>query len=477
MSFTSPLYYFFLAVSLIIYFNVPARYRGYLLLFSSYIFYISFNPRFIIFILVTTFVSYFCARKMALTANENHRKAALAFALLVELSLLGLTKYWNPVAFSTGLMSPLEILVPLGISFYTFQSMGYLMDVYRKEITPELSFPKYALFLSFFPHLIAGPIEPAQHFLPQLSQEKTYCSKAVAFGIILVLYGLFKKLVIADNLNTVVDLVFENPRDHFGSSVAFATLLARYQIYCDFSGYTDIALGSAMMFGFKLTRNFDRPFFSTSISEYWKRWHMSLSNWIKNYIFYPLITTPIARMGFSALMIITFLVLGLWHGLTFNFVFYGLIQGVLIVLDAKTRDFRQNFYRWSGLINHSKLLNSTCILVTFFFIVVPPTLLFRSPNFTTSMIMIHNLIEKPWSFSDLIFISKSYYLIESLKIAVLGIVIMEFLDWIHKTKINVAELLWNKSHKLIYLSAFIIFLIIIIFGKLNSESNFIYAQF
>lgn len=477
MSFTSPLYYIFLALSLFIYINVPLRYRSYLLLASSYIFYISFNPRFIIFILITTVVSFFCAQLMASSGTKKIRKLALFFAVSVELFLLTLTKYWNPLAQSTNFLSPIDILVPLGISFYTFQSMGYLFDVYRNEIKAESSFPKYALFLSFFPHLLAGPIEPAQNFLPQISADRIFNSRTLSFGVMLILFGLFKKLVIADNLSTFVKLVFNNPNEHYGLSIAVATILARYQIYCDFSGYTDIALGSAMMFGFKLTPNFNRPFFSTSITEYWKRWHISLSNWIKNYIFYPLITTPASRLGLSGLIIITFLILGLWHGLTYNFILYGLIQGTLIAIDAKTKKIRQQFYIKTGIINFPRVLNFLCILVTFFFIIVPPTIFFWSNSFSTSMILVTHLFEKSWSLSDLTFISQNYSVLSSLAIAVLGIVIMEFVDWIHKTKFSLSNFIWEKSQITFYFITAALLIVIIICGKIDSDSNFIYMRF
>lgn len=477
MSFTSSIYYLFLAFSVLLYFGVPLKWRPYLLLISSYVFYLSFNPRYIAFILTTTLVSYFSARVINAGASEKSKKAALFFALFTELMLLGLTKYWNPLAQATGIFSPLNILIPLGISFYTFQSIGYIFDVYRGKIKAELNFARYALFLSFFPHLLAGPIEPAQHFLPQIQQPKPFESKAVAFGIMLILTGLFKKLVIADRLGPIVNLVFEYPKEHFGLGIAFTTLLARYQIYCDFSGYTDIAIGSAIMFGFKLTENFNRPFFAGSISEYWRRWHMSLSTWIKNYIFYPLITSPASRLGFSGLIILTFLVLGLWHGGTINFLIYGLLQGIFIVIDAKTKIFRHYFYQRSGLNRYPRLLSTVCISVTFFFIIVPPTLFFRSTQFSASVILIKNLMAQSWSLADLNFISRSNYLLQNLLIGGVAIIIFELVDWIQKTKFNIAEYLWSK-HIWIFCTTMILFLLLIIlFGKIESNSGFIYTQF
>ncbi|MBY0553682.1 hypothetical protein K2P97_04080 [bacterium] len=271
MSFISTSYYLFLALTTIAYFQAPQKFKICILLIASYIFYLSFNPRYIVFILITTGVSFFCARIMESSNNKNKRLMALFGALLVEFLLLFTTKYWNNLSLATGWMNPLNIIVPLGISFYTFQTVGYLFDVYRKQIEAEKNIINYAAFLSFFPHLLAGPIEPSQNFLPQIKKPVDFNYTQMAFGILLISVGLFKKLVIADTLAPIIDIVFQTPAEHKGAAIGLTAFLARYQIYCDFSGYTDIALGSAQILGFKLMQNFNRPFFSTSATQYWQR--------------------------------------------------------------------------------------------------------------------------------------------------------------------------------------------------------------
>ncbi len=462
---------------MVIYFNIPVRWRIYLLLIANYIFYLSFNPRYIIFILTTTIVSYSSAYIMNFTQSEKVKKCALVFALVVELILLGMTKYWNPIMESTGWLSPIKILIPLGISFYTFQTIGYLFDVYRENLKAELSFPKYAMFLSFFPHLLAGPIEPAQHFLPQLSETMKFEYKRLAFAILLILVGLFKKLVIADRLGPVVNLVFDAPKDHHGLAIVMATILARYQIYCDFSGYTDIALGSAMMFGYKLTLNFNRPFFAKSISEYWRRWHISLSQWIRDYVFYPLLSTPFSILGANGLVLLTFFILGLWHGGTINFLFYGLTQGILIIIDSKTKSLRTRFYHKMGLNNFPKILNATAISFTFFFLVVPPTLLFRATHFSDTKILLSNLTNQSWSRIDLAFLFKSEYLLESLIIALVGIFLLELMDWIQKTQFDLAEYIYSKPKSLLIFIITALLFSILIFGMIEDHTQFIYTRF
>lgn len=476
MSFTSPLYYLFLALSVTIYFSLAPRWRPYLLIVSSYVFYLSFNPGSVIFILSTTLVSYFCARSMTQASSQGQKKLALGLALAVEIFLLSLTKYWNPVAEASGLLSPIDILIPLGISFYTFQSIGYLFDVYNGTIKAELNFTRYALFLCFFPHLLAGPIEPAQNFLPQLRENKSYDKKAIALGALFIMTGLFKKLVIADRFGPIVKLVFENPGEHKGMGIALATILARYQIYFDFSGYTDIALGSAMMFGFKLTSNFNRPFFSRSIVEYWRRWHISLSSWIRNYIFYPMLTTSVSKIGVSGIVLLTFLILGLWHGATVNFIIYGLIQGVLVIADHKTKSLRLRFYQKSCLNQFPNVLSTLNILITFFILIVPPTIFFRSSHLSEALLLIKNVSIYPWRISDLGFLLHDNLMVNSLMISLSSLVVVELVDWVQKKRFNLAEFVVAKAI-LFYLVLMLFFIAILGLGIFDSNSMFIYTKF
>jgi alginate O-acetyltransferase complex protein AlgI len=477
MSFTSLQYYAFLALSVLVYHVLSARARGYFLLLASYVFYLSFEPMAIFFILATTVVSYSASLVMSTTQSSVKKMIALGFALLVELTFLGLTKYYNSLALSTGQFSPIKILIPLGISFYTFQTIGYLFDVYRGHLLAEKNFFRFALFLSFFPHLLAGPIEPAQHFLPQLSEEKTFDHKLMIFGVLLILVGLFKKLIIADRIGMIVNLVYDNPADYQGAGIAIATLLARYQIYADFSGYTDIALGSAMLFGFKLSPNFNRPFSATSISEYWKRWHMSLSTWIRNYIFFPLIASPMSLLGVPVLVLMTFLILGVWHGGTLNFIIYGLIQGGLIVLDYQTQNLRARLFEKLGFNRHPSLFKAACVSFTFLVLVVPPTLFFRAVQFSDAKILLHNLFAHSWSLTDLEFIPRSSFLIQCLKIALPAIFVYEFGHWFHSQKMHLGEFIFQRPMVVFYTVVFFALIVLAVFGFFEMSSSFIYTRF
>ena len=476
MSFISLPYYLFLALVLVMTLNSPRNWRTSILIGASLLFYLSFNAYYIGFIVNTVVVSYLAARIIDSQRPVWARKAALLFSVLIELALLFVTKYWNPIAASTNLLNPINILVPLGISFYSFQSIGYVLDVYRGKISAEKNFGKYALFVSFFPHLLAGPIEPAHHFIPQLYKNIEVNKRMLCTGALLILAGLFKKLVVADNLGPLVDLVFNNPDNYKGAPVAFAVLLAKYQIYADFSGYTDIALGSALMFGFELVPNFNRPFFSKNITEYWNRWHMSLSAWIKNYIFYPLLSTPATVLGAKGLAILTFLILGLWHGGTYNFLIYGFIQGVLIALDSATKKTRLKLYKSTGLTRFPKLLNALAILFTFLVLVVPPTLFFRAADFPMALKLIHNM-NTPWKMEQFQFVFNSEVLSHGLLTALLGIIAFETIDWIQKTKFNLTDAICKRSTLVFYVLAFFFLMIIFVFGKFESGSSFIYTQF
>jgi alginate O-acetyltransferase complex protein AlgI len=475
MAFTSPFYYIFLLLTAVVAFHSPKGIRTTILLLASYAFYCSYDPRYIFFILTTTVTGYAAAHVMDRARAEKTRTLALTFAIAVELALLGFTKYWNPLATATNWFGTLAILVPLGISFYTFQSIGYLVDVHRRTIEVERNPARYALFLSFFPHLLAGPIEPARHFLPQLQSPPLYDSKRAWFGVMLIAVGLFKKFVIADRVAPVVALVFGNPAQHGGLGSAIGILLARYQIYADFSGYTDIALGSAQILGYRLTQNFHRPFFADSISDYWRRWHISLSQWIRDYVFFPAATTPLAGLGVPGLLVFTFVILGLWHGASINFLIYGLWQGVFVALDVTTKRVRSRFYEACGLTRFPKLLRTICIAVTFFLLVVPPTLFFRAANFPTSLTLLHALAQ-PWRLSDLSFVMSNQYLREGLGIAVAGIFGLELMDW-WQEKWDLQQRIWAISRWLFAAAAGAVLLATLMFGFFAENVPFIYMRF
>ena len=355
MLFNSLGFAIFLPVIFVIYWALPFRFRYIALLIASYYFYMSWNPKYVLLILLTTAVSYGCALAVEKTVKTSPRRARFYMwtALLVSLGVLFFFKYFNFVsnsicsllsAFSIKL-SPftVDFMLPVGISFYTFQSLSYVIDVYRGEVSPQRNFLKYALYISFFPQLVAGPIERTRNLMPQLFEERPFDEKKAVLGLRLMLVGFIKKLVLSDTLARYVDLVFDNVHYYFGLTFIMAAILFTFQIYCDFSGYSDIAIGCARLFNIDLMKNFDSPYMSTSIRQFWRRWHISLSTWFRDYVYIPLGGSRVsgARHVFNSM--VTMLVSGLWHGANWTFVVWGGLHGLYQVIEGALKKGRLGF--------------------------------------------------------------------------------------------------------------------------------------
>ena len=292
-------------------------------------------------------------------ATGARKKALLGVSLTVNLGLLFSFKYYNLinstfVAMMAGFgvdwpLPESNLLLPVGISFYTFQTIGYTVDVYRGTQAPERHLGRFALYVSYFPQLVAGPIERAHRLLPQLRQEHRFDTARVASGLRLMGWGMFKKVVVADRLAVVVDAIYSAPSDHSGPMVVLATCLFGYQVYCDFSGYSDIAIGAARVMGVKLSLNFDQPYLSRSITEFWRRWHISLMSWFRDYVYFPLGGSRHGEAIAMTNIVIVFALSGIWHGASWTFLAWGVLNGVLLVVDRATRDHREGWAQASGL--------------------------------------------------------------------------------------------------------------------------------
>lgn len=286
--------------------------------------------------------------------EPSYRKWILLVTLLFNVGILFVFKYYNFFndslrtalnIFNISYNAPtLKLLLPVGISFYTFQVISYLADVYKGEQGAERHFGHFAVFVAFFPKLVAGPIERARNLLPQFYEKQEFDYQRASDGLKLIGWGLFKKMVIADRVAVYVNQVYNNPGDYTGAPVAMATVFYAIQVYCDFSGYTDIARGSALILGFRLMENFNRPYFSKSISEFWRRWHISLSSWLEDYIYTPILIKK-RDWGLTAIifsLLVTFITCGLWHGANWTFVIWGLLHGVMLSLEVVTRKNEKN---------------------------------------------------------------------------------------------------------------------------------------
>lgn len=342
MVFDSYSYFIFFFLVFFLYKKQPHRQQNILLLVASYVFYSFWSINFLSLILLSTLIDYGCGIQLDKCSNETIRKRWLYFSLLVNLGFLGFFKYYNffidSVSSSLVLfgfqpnLSLLTILLPVGISFYTFQTMSYIIDIYYRRLKPTKDFIDFSLFVAFFPQLVAGPIERASALLPQIKQNRKLSSTKFKSGLMLILFGLFKKVVIADNLAIMANPIFDNP-----STQGLETLIGIYaftiQIYCDFSGYTDMARGSARILGFELMPNFNHPYLATSPQDFWRRWHISLSNWLKDYVYIPLGGNKNNKIFVTSRnLMITMLLGGLWHGAATHFVIWGGYQGTLLIL-------------------------------------------------------------------------------------------------------------------------------------------------
>jgi len=343
MLFNSLLFLIFFPCVFVLYYALPFRFRKYMLLAASYYFYMCWKPEFIVLILFSTLVDYFCGLGMA--RYPRRKKWLLAVSLVMNLGLLFFFKYLNFFgetltalcrAVSIPFSAPaLNIILPVGISFYTFQTLSYTIDVYRGRLKPERDFITFALFVSFFPQLVAGPIEKASNLLPQLKVEHPFDYKNVTWGAKLMVWGFFKKMVVADQLAVlIVDPVYLHLGDYEGGILVVATCAFAFQIYCDFGGYSDIARGCARMMGVDLMVNFKSPyFFSHSIGNYWQRNHISLSQWFTEYVYIPLGGSRKGRIKQYWFTTITFFLSGLWHGAEWSFVVWGLLQALYLNLE------------------------------------------------------------------------------------------------------------------------------------------------
>jgi alginate O-acetyltransferase complex protein AlgI len=325
--FNSLAFFVFFPIVVAAYFITPLRARWIVLLLASWFFYAWWRPEYIVLLLVSTTVDYTVGRLLGREERPSRRKLYLGASLAVNLGMLFFFKYLG--FFSGGRFS---IVLPVGISFYTFQTIGYGLDVYRKKYEPEKSFGRFALFVSFFPHLVAGPIMRAPALLPQFHTAKKWDFDRVVSGLGWMAWGMFKKVVIADRAAHFVTAVYGDPTRFQGATVIFATYLFAFQIYCDFSGYSDIAVGAARVFGIELMQNFDRPYVAATIPEFWRRWHISLSTWFFDYVYLPLGGNRVGRARLFLNVAVVFLLSGLWHGASWTFVLWGAFHGALMIL-------------------------------------------------------------------------------------------------------------------------------------------------
>ncbi len=350
MLFGSLEFYIFILAVFSCWLLCPCRYRWIVLLTASYIFYFFWKPWYCLILFFCTLATWLAGNKIAALEGSHRKKSFLVLAIAVNLAPLLFFKYFNffndsfAAIFSLGKINypipHLDILLPIGISFYSFQAISYCVDIYQKKIKPECHAGHFALYLSFFPKLISGPIERGANLLPQLREGKPFSSSLFLSGVQLFFWGLFKKVVIADRLGMYVDMVFSHPQDYWGKTAILAAWFFALQIYCDFSAYTDMAIGCGRIFGIELSRNFNFPYLARSVTEFWQRWHITLTSWFRDYVYIPLGGNRVAVGRFAINIMAVFVLSGLWHGAAWTFIFWGGLHGFFYLIEKTTSSVR-----------------------------------------------------------------------------------------------------------------------------------------
>ena len=459
--------------------NKNLKLQNFLIVISSYIFYGWWDWRFLSLILFSTIVDFSVGLMLSKEENETKRKAFLWTSILVNLGFLGFFKYYNffidnfttAFSFFGNEIQPnsLNIILPVGISFYTFQTLSYTIDVYRKKLEPTKDFIAFSAFVSFFPQLVAGPIERATNLLPQFYKRRTFDYNKAIDGMRQILWGLFKKIVIADNCAEYANIIFNNSSDYSGSTLVLGAIFFTFQIYGDFSGYSDIAIGTSRLFGFNLKQNFAFPYFSRDIAEFWRRWHISLSTWFRDYLYIPLGGSRGGTWNKIRNIFLIFIVSGFWHGANWTFIIWGGLNALYFLPLLVLNKNRQHLEIVANEKNLPTFKEFFQILITFG-LTVFAWIFFRAENIKHAINYISQI------FSNSLFTFPIYDKDDYAKPIFLLILIFIIIEWFgRKQEYAIANLSLLK-HK-VFRYAFYYAIIFIIFWFGGEQQEFIYFQF
>ncbi len=491
MLFNSLEFLLFFPIVTILYFVIPYRFRWALLLVASCYFYMAFKPIYILILGFTILIDYYAGIYIEKSTGQK-RKYYLILSLIANIGVLAIFKYFNFLNLNLtwllegfSLKNPvpfLQILLPIGLSFHTFQAMSYTIEVYRGNQKAEHHFGIYALYVMFYPQLVAGPIERPQNVLHQFRENYDFDYQRVTDGLKLMAWGMFKKVVIADRLSVMVNYVYNDPYEQKGIPLLVATACFSIQIFCDFSGYSDIALGSAEVMGFKLMKNFDRPYYSKTISEFWKRWHISLSTWFRDYLYITLGGNRVSKWRREYNLFIVFLVSGIWHGASWNFVIWGGIHGFYLVFANQTAVFRNKIVEVIGL---TKLPNFYKIIqiITIFCLTSFAWIFFRARDFKSAWYIATNLFADLGNQLQLIgnkeFIEKNIFLgqgVTNFAMVLFALIVLEIMHILQRGQ-SLREVLNQKPLLVRWVLYYGIVMAILFLGMYDAPVQFIYFQF
>lgn len=479
MLFNSLEFAIFFPIVAALYFLLPQRLRTFHLLVASCIFYMAFIPAYILILALTIVIDYAAGIYLERTTGKL-RRLVLWISIVTTCAILFVFKYFYFFTdsmiglvglFGWQLTGPtIQIILPIGLSFHTFQSLSYVVEVYREKQKAERNFITYATFVMFFPQLVAGPIERPQNLLHQFYEKHVFDYDRVASGLKRMAWGFFKKLVVADRLALYVNDVYAAPQTHNGLQLTVATVFFAYQIYCDFSGYSDIAIGSARVLGFRLMENFNTPYYAGSISEFWQRWHISLSSWFRDYVYIPLGGNRVSRPRWYGNLLATFALSGLWHGASWTYVIWGVLNGIYLVGGVITKQMQNRIFQFLGMFEANCFRKAICVAITFI-LVCAGWVVFRAKDLSDAW-HIYTHFWKGWDWGA---IRTEHLGLRQLVVAVFSIVTLELLQML-QGRISMSELLAERSLTLrwsVYLGCV---LVLVLFGVFRS-GQFIYFQF
>jgi D-alanyl-lipoteichoic acid acyltransferase DltB (MBOAT superfamily) len=480
MLFNSLEFLVFFPLVVALYFGLPQRARTPMVLVASCVFYMAFIPAYIAILLVTILIDYFAGIWLERVSGP-HRRWLLLVSILATCAVLFVFKYFNfffdsatgfAALFGWTLPRPaLAIILPIGLSFHTFQSLSYVVEVYYRRQKAEHNFLVYATYVMFFPQLVAGPIERPQNLLHQFRECHRWDYARVTSGLRRMALGFFKKVVIADRLALYVNDVYAAPSHFNGLQLTIATLFFAYQIYCDFSGYSDIAIGSARVLGFDLMENFRTPYYSRSIGEFWHRWHISLSTWFRDYLYIPLGGSRVSRSRWYMNVLVTFAVSGLWHGASWTYVVWGALNGGYLVVGMLTQPFRERMYALVGLSRDS-FIRSGVALVTTFVLTCLAWIVFRAATLQDAWYVATHLWQG-WNLSE---IRTEQFLLRQMPIALGSIALLELIQLLQRRRRSLSELLATRP-LVIRWPVYAAFVLAVVLFGVYRKSQFIYFQF
>lgn len=497
MNFNSYEFLLFFPIVTVLYWAIPKKVRYIWLLLCSYLFYMCWSPKYALLLLASTLITYFSglALEWAKDNVEGHRKAnvkkmIVCLSVVLNMGILFFFKYFNlAINIMNGILAhtnrpehfkTLEIMLPVGISFFTFQALSYTVDVYRDEVYAEKNFFRYALYVSFFPQLVAGPIERSKSLLRQLANPIPVNFEKARDGFLLMLWGYFLKIVLADRIAIIVDTVYDSWWEYSGWYYIVATVFFSIQIYCDFAGYSTIARGAAEILGITLMENFDAPYISKNVSEFWRRWHISLTSWFRDYLYIPLGGNKKGRLRKYINCMVVFLASGLWHGASIHFIVWGGINGLYQILGDLMSSIRRNAVKVLGLNPASIGYRMYKTIVTFILISIS-WVYFRAQGIWVANRMVHSMIKanNPWILFD-----GSLYKLglneKNFRLMIIGIAVLAVSDVLKRKGICIRKVIAEQDYlfRWLFIAASIVAILIFgIWGGNYDASNFIYFQF